>query len=379
MTKSIGPDDHAKAADFIIYREGEQEDDTHFAVGHDGSVAYRNTDVGALINEIIAAEGRFTHIHLTSGYHHYETTAKCYGGMHITGAGIRTTRYRQKNGANVDAFALADISDESSDQTFVLFRDMIISGNRNNNTAGRGFVGPLNATTVDDSRIKDVHFEKVFFTGFPEHGIHTNHTHGWRLTNSLIEFSDGDAIRVEAGPTTIPQFHVTNLFISDIGGYGINCIEDVNALAWDIDATITDCVQSGMRLHGVNESTFHVHLRGCDRGMELYAVSENNKFDGTAIKNTNEGVWWENSGGVRENTFEIETAGNGDDDPPILHGQRNVLGDNSVNNGDPSSGGNWNGHGRQAFNRGVTVYDYNSTAPETGYEADRKGNWQQTT
>jgi len=142
-----------------------------------------NNCLGELKDGAGEAQGR---IYIAAGDYEYQFNVQLdnCGGISISGAGTRATKISQADNSDADLFVYTDTTQEE----FFRLQDMTVLGNKANNTTGR----MMNI----DGKMADAQIVRVFASGFPDEGILTDYTWGWKLNNFVSEFHGGDGLYV---------------------------------------------------------------------------------------------------------------------------------------------------------------------------------------
>ncbi|WP_135302642.1 hypothetical protein [Haloarcula amylovorans] len=344
--------------DYIIEDDG----GNYKAYSNTGLSYYEDTDIHALINTITSNHGHRRHIHITPSDQEYvySTTLNITGtGLTLTGAGMDNTVLQQAPSANIDAVQYGPVE---SDTFFITFKHLTYYGNKSSNSSGSWLV----TDNSGSAKPKDLHADHVFIKYYPEHGMVLDQTHGYRFISSLIEYCDGDAIRLDAASgSALNQMHLKNVYLAVNGGWGVNVVNAVDSsnivdMVWDFVVRRNDA--GG--IHMGTADWYRNHLSG---SLDKNGGSSGNNFElgGFTVSSANViDITTSNAGGYGlsvigpSNENEIRVIGRNNGSGLLDRaGYRNIINGVSINSGDPSSTGGWNGMSDLVYQLGCLVYD----------------------
>lgn len=184
------------------------------------------------------------------------------------------------------------------------------------------------------------------------------------LSNIIM---DGELIiggSASGSPSNINLYNITN----DASGNGVY-VKSEASFVQAYGVTVKNAVTRGFNISGNKTVIYGRAYNSQNNEGVLFNGSSNSAFIGHTSENPATGVKFDS------NSTQCMAIGSFVDGV-VNNGTRCIVNGNSVNSGDPSSGGDWNGYSGLAYRHGVTVWD-TSTSPATPYRATPSGTWVQ--
>jgi len=331
-------------ASYIIFKKGNK---TYAKNGVYGHIEYENTDPTEVIQYAIDktySKGGGT-ILLTAGTYEV-STIKLRDKVRITGEGIRATKVKLKDGENANVFEWAPTSNEY----FAGLFDMIVDGNKDNNTSGHC----LYTTDANGGDPRDFHSARVWYDNAAQDGVHLDSSWGYKFTDCLFEGNGQDGLYNAGSQLCVTSFYaalngrhgiyhegVDSVFSGKIhgnNGHGLYITGHKNHGS----VCITDSGYNGAFIHG-DKNVFQIYatnssLASSGTYYNLRVYGSENNIRGVALGGSHikADVW---AGGVhnwlwlRFDSIEYSTWGN--------EKYLQIINGVAINEGDPDSTGAW--------------------------------------
>jgi hypothetical protein len=162
---------------------------------------------------------------------------------------MASTRLKARDGLD-DDFIVYD-NDDAGDYYFGELRNLLIDGNRENNSSGHGVYTNNTSNDANDFLISNC------FVTAQDNGLQADYTWGYRIKNCLFEFCNGKGIVVASGS----QNYISNLFLQangDIGGEFQATGDRINNIRTNNNAGI------GILLQGRRIDASNIYANGND-------------------------------------------------------------------------------------------------------------------
>jgi len=237
-----------------------------------GRAKWSGTDVGELVtkaSEEIAASDVFGHIKLGAGQLFYNSPLKINERVWLQGSGIRGTRLTPEEGYDGNCIEIWKHG-PGTYEIFAKISDLMIEGNRPEQTVGSGIVWKGN--------VSDVTIAHMFIQNFKEYGVHVNNGFKHRILNVWIEyngshgvfcdgidaklmfcpllFNYGDGFHAEnADGWQLQTCRLANNYLNQIYAYG------------GIHGKIIGCELGRISQESVTNTYYTIDLRGASRAL----------------------------------------------------------------------------------------------------------------
>jgi len=181
-------------ASYIIWKDGS----TYYATnGTTGLIEIQSTDASTVIqyaiDKLVALPDVYGRVHIMDGEYIINQPIIPDEGIWIQGNGIKNTILKLGDGVNDDV--IKDTRSFSNNKMFFTISDLMIDGNRDNNTAGNG----IHLYGSGSGQYWDVRMNRIEVIRCCENGIYLASGHGVGILHSPSEFNGDCGIRIDGG------------------------------------------------------------------------------------------------------------------------------------------------------------------------------------
>jgi len=278
---TIGNSRGVGESSYIIYKSGS----TIYAKnGTTGIIQFSGTEAATVFQSCIDTlaatniEGTAGKIFVRTGIYTINSTILITGNLTIEGENRSSTCLKLGNSIN-DNMLEWDATKDT--QYFFVLREMMLDGNRDNNTLGNGIF----TENVAAKLLSDGYIDNCFIRRFSESGIYLKFLWGWHVTNTISEQNDGEGIRLSG-----TNIHVSNCRFLENGTEGIDLsggqsiFEGNQIRGSGTEGMVVIGANTGLRIIGNQFFENSKTLANTDDDLFLSntnnAIVEGNSFDG---------------------------------------------------------------------------------------------------